>query len=141
MVIIIHVFSIYNRSPWGWWYNTCTKNKGTLNYPSIQIVLKDLPLALIRELGHGSLKKKERCNAYILTVNNSEGLILLINLLKKLIKLILHKLIDWYNKYRNTTKKKGTDSLLSNAWLSGFIEADGHFSLRSTESGKYIKIE
>ena len=47
--------------------------KGTLNYPSIQIVfhLKDLPLALIRELGHGSLKKKERCNAYILTVNNS----------------------------------------------------------------------
>ena len=79
MVIIIHVFSIYNRSPWGWWYNTCTKNKGTLNYPSIQIVfhLKDLPLALIRELGHGSLKKKERCNAYILTVNNCEGLILL----------------------------------------------------------------
>jgi hypothetical protein len=40
-------------------------------------------------------------------------------------------------------KKKGlnTDSLLSNAWLSGFIEADAYFSLRSTESVKYPKID
>jgi hypothetical protein len=100
--------------------------KGTLNYPSIQIVfhLKDLPLALIiqRELGHGSLSKKKGANAYIFTVNNSEGLILLINLLNGNMKTnkieVLHKLIDWYNKYRNTTfEKKGfnTDSLLSNA--------------------------
>lgn len=31
--------------------------------------------------------------------------------------------------------------MLSNAQLSGFIEADGHFSLRSIESGKYPRIE
>ena len=74
--------------------------------------MKDLPLALIiqRELGHDSLSKKKGANAYILTVNNSEGLILLINLLNGNMKTnkieVLHKLIDWYNKYRNTTKKK-----------------------------------
>ncbi|TVY94562.1 putative intron-encoded endonuclease, partial [Lachnellula willkommii] len=80
--------------------------KGTLNYPSIQIVfhLKDLPLALLiqKELGHGSLSKKKGANAYIYTVNNLDGLMLLVSLLN---------------------------------------EADGHFSLRSTESGKYPKIE
>ncbi len=126
--------------------------KGTINYPSIQRVfhLKDLPLALLiqKELGHGSLSKKKGANAYIYTVNNLEGLILLVSLLNGNMKTnkieALHRLIDWYNQYRNTTfEKKGfnTDSLTSNAWLSGFIEADGHFSIRSTESGKYPKIE
>ena len=127
--------------------------KGTINYPSIQIVfhLKDLPLALLiqKELGHGSLSKKKGANAYIYTVNNLEGLILLVSLLNGNMKTnkieVLHRLIDWYNQYRNTTfEKKGfnTDSLTSNAWLSGFIEAYGYFSIRSTESaGKNPKIE
>lgn len=126
--------------------------KGTINYPSIQIVfhLKDLPLALLiqKKLGHGSLSKKKGANAYIYTVNNLEGLILLVSLLNGNMKTnkieVLHRLIDWYSQHRNITfEKKGfnTDSLTSSAWLSGFIEADGHFSLRSTESGKYPKIE
>jgi hypothetical protein len=100
--------------------------KGTINYPSIQIVfhLKDLPLALLiqKELGHGSLSKKKGANAYIYTVNNLEGLILLVSLLNGNMKTnkieALHRLIDWYNQYRNTTfEKKGfnTDSLTSNA--------------------------
>ena len=56
----------------------------------------------------------------------------------------LHRLIDWYNEYKNIyfeKKNLNTDSMLINAWLSGFIEADGHFSLRSTESGKYPRVE
>jgi hypothetical protein len=126
--------------------------KGSLNYPSIQIVfhLKDLPLALLiqKELGHGSISRKKGQNAYIYTVNNLDGLLLLVSLLNGNMKTnkiyALHRLIDWYNQYKSTSfEKKGlnTDSMISNAWLSGFIEADGHFSLRSTESGKYPRIE
>jgi hypothetical protein len=59
--------------------------KGKLNYPSIQIVfnLKDLPLALLvqKALGYGSLSRKKGVNAYILTINNNEGLILIVNLI------------------------------------------------------------
>ena len=126
--------------------------EGSLNYPSIQIVfhLKDLPLALLiqKELGHGSISRKKGQNAYIYTVNNLDGLLLLVSLLNGNMKTnkiyALHRLIDWHNQYKSTSfEKKGlnTDSMISNAWLSGFIEADGHFSLRSTESGKYPRIE
>lgn len=127
-------------------------SKGTLNYPSIQIVfhLKDLPLALLiqKELGHGSISRKKGLNAYIYTVNNFDGLMLLISIINGNMKTnkiyALHRLIDWYNQYKGTSIEKkalNTESILSNAWLSGFIESDGHFSLRSTESGKYPKIE
>jgi hypothetical protein len=76
--------------------------KGNLNYPSIQIVfhLKDLPLALLiqKELRHGSISRKKGMNAYIYTVNNFDGLILLISLLNGKMKTnkiyALHGLID-----------------------------------------------
>jgi hypothetical protein len=61
------------------------RTKNRLNYPSIQIIfhLKDLPLALLiqKELKHGSLYRKKGVNAYILTINNYEGLLNLINLI------------------------------------------------------------
>jgi len=77
-------------------------HKGILNYPSIQIVfhLKDLPLALIiqKELGHGSISKKKGLNAYIYTINNSEGVLLVVSLLNGNMKTnkiySLYKLID-----------------------------------------------
>ncbi len=126
--------------------------KGSLNNPSVQIVfhLKDLPLALLiqKELGHGSISRKKGKNAYIYTVNNLDGLLLLVSILNGNMKTnkiyALHKLIDWYDQYKSIyieKKKLNTQSMTSNAWLSGFIEADGHFSLRSTESGKYPRIE
>jgi len=62
--------------------------------------LKDLPLALLiqKELGHGSISRKKGLNAYIYTVNNFEGVMLLISLLNGKMKtnkiLALHSLID-----------------------------------------------
>lgn len=128
-------------------------SKGYLNYPSIQISfhLKDLPLALLiqKEIGHGTLARKKGINAYIYTVNNLQGLLLLITLINGNMRtnkiFTLHKLIDWLNiknKDLNIEKKGlNTNSLLSDAWLSGFIEADGSFAVRATESVKYCKIE
>ncbi len=83
--------------------------KGKLNYPSIQIVfhLKDLPLALIiqKSIGHGSVSRKKGVNAYIYTVNNLEGIQLIINLVNGKMKTnkiyALHSLIDWLRIYRD----------------------------------------
>nr|YP_009568400.1 LAGLIDADG endonuclease [Orbilia oligospora]QBL02039.1 LAGLIDADG endonuclease [Orbilia oligospora] len=127
--------------------------KGVLNYPSIQIVfhLKDLPLALLiqKNLGHGSLARKKGVNAYILTVNNKLGLLLLLSLINGYMRTpkiyALWKLIDWYNiKDSNLNLEKkplNTSNLTSDAWLSGFVEADGHFSVRTTKNDKSTRIE
>ncbi|RKF65855.1 putative intron-encoded endonuclease aI4, partial [Golovinomyces cichoracearum] len=93
--------------------NTLRSPKGKLNYPSIQIVfhLKDLPLALMiqKELGFGSLSRKKGVNAYILTVNNNEGILFVISLLNGNMRTpkinSLYKLIDFYQGNINIEKK------------------------------------
>lgn len=129
---------------------TLRSSKGKLNYPSIQIVfqLKDLPLALLiqKELKFGSLSRKKGVNAYILTINNYEGLIFTINLINGNMRTpkinSLYNLIDFYKDRINIDKKPINKSPLnSNAWLSGFIEADASFQVRTTINGKYPKFE
>jgi len=127
--------------------------KGKKNYPSIQIAfnLKDLPLAMLiqKKLGHGSLSRVKGANAYVLTINNNEGIILLVNLINGKFRTpkihALFNLIDWLNNKNQhiyiEKKALDTTSLLSNAWLSGFIDADGHFSVRTSLSSQYKKIE
>jgi len=57
----------------------------------------------------------------------------------------LYNLIDWLNfkfKEIHIPKKPLNDSPLdSNKWLSGFIEADGHFSVRIIITSKSTKVE
>jgi LAGLIDADG endonuclease len=59
--------------------------KGKKNYPSIQIAfnLKDLPLAMLiqKNIGHGSLSRVKGANAYVFTINNNEGINLIVNLI------------------------------------------------------------
>lgn len=125
--------------------------KGRKTYPSIQIVfaLMDLPLALkVQEtLGHGSISRKKSKAAYIFAVNSKEGLIKIINLLNGKFKTdkiyALSKLIEWYKvKGLNLNLlPKSIIPLDSSSWLAGFIEADGHFSIRATEKVVYPKVE
>ena len=127
--------------------------KGKINYPSIQIVFnsKDLPLALMiqKNLKYGSINKKKGANAYILTINKLEGLIFISSLINGYMRTpkiyALWNLIDWLNnKFKDIQIEKfplDTSLLESNAWLSGVIDADGHFSVRTTILSKYPKIE
>jgi hypothetical protein len=126
--------------------------KGKLNYPSIQITfnLRDLPLAIIiqQKLKHGSLFRKKGVNAYVLTINNFEGIIMVVNIINGYMRTpkinALFKLIDWLNNRFNIKIEKlslDNSNIDSNSWLSGFIDADGHFSVRATVSSVYPKIE
>jgi hypothetical protein len=101
--------------------------KGRINYPSIQIVfnLKDLPLALMiqKEIKNGSISRKKGVNAYILTINSYDGLILLTSLINGNMRTpkiySLYNLIDFLNlKFEeiNISKKPLNDNPLdSNA--------------------------
>ena len=126
--------------------------KGDLYYPSIQIVFdsRDFPLALILQskLNYGSISKKKGSNAHVLTINKLEGIILIVNIINGYMRTpkieALYKLIDWLNlKYDLNIKKnnKDTSNIDSNSWLAGFIDADGHFSVRTTLDSTYPKIE
>ena len=131
---------------------TLRSPKGKLNYPSIQIIfhLKDLPLALLiqKELGVGSLSRKKGVDAYILTINSYDGILFVISLINGNMKTpkihSLNALIDFLNKNKGTSIEKysiSKEPLDSNPWLSGFIEADASFQVRTTLSGKYPKLE
>jgi hypothetical protein len=122
-------------------------NKGRMKYPSIQITFnaKDLPLALIiqKTLGCGSISKKKGSRAYTFTICNYQGLILVVKSINGLMRTpkinALYRLIDHLNAKEEKIQKLPLDDspINSNGWLSGFIDADGHFSIRATEAGKY----
>ena len=85
--------------------------KGRLNYPSIQIVFdsRDMPLAVMIQatLGQGSLsKKKKGANAYVLTFNSKESILLIVSLINGKMRTpkmhTLYNLIDWLNRTQDS---------------------------------------
>jgi len=119
---------------------TNRNNKGKLLYPKIKFtfVKKDSPLALKinKVLGGGTLeypKKANYLNLLIQDIPTIYKITLLINGKMRTPKIeALYKLIDWFNN-RSENKKEliklelDTSDLKNNAWLSGFLEADGNF--------------
>jgi len=127
-------------------------NKGKLNYPCVQIVfqLKDFPLCQVIQklIGHGSISKKKQSAAYILTINNFEGLVKLCHLINGQIRgskyYQIKLLIDYLNKKSSDLYiqplGRCTTSLEKDSWLSGFIEADGSFQIRTSLNSKIPRI-
>lgn len=121
--------------------------KGRLFYPSIQIVFdsRDMSLGLMIQntLGHGSLSKKKGANAYVLTFNSKESIVLIVSLINGCMRTpkikALHDLIDWMkvSEYSDAIIPKlplNCEPLGSNPWFAGFIDGDGHFSVRASSS-------
>lgn len=103
---------------------------------------KDLPLALMiqKVLTVGNIYKVKGKNAYTYVISNIKGLIKIVNLINghmrtpKIVE--FYKLIDIINNKNHNLSKLPLDSssLDTNAWLSGFIEADGCFYVRFTQN-------
>lgn len=75
------------------------------------------------------------------SITNSEAVINIINIINGKFRTpkisALHNAIDNLNKWRNCNLLKlplDTSNLDSNAWLAGFIDTDGHFSIKLTGS-------
>lgn len=135
--------------------------KGRLIYPSIQLCFasKDLPLALLiqKNLNVGVINKKKGLRAYLLTINNVLEIRKVVSLINGFMRTpkneILHSLINWLNQNNSSDFLNikplplDTSDLSQNSWLAGFIDAEGHFSLRVESLSKtilnktYIKIE
>jgi LAGLIDADG endonuclease/Cytochrome C and Quinol oxidase polypeptide I len=104
--------------------------------------LKNEPLAkkLLEIIGYGFIRYKPKDNACVLIVSPVKGLKFIIECINgelrtpKIIQ--LHNLIDWINKNHSSKIKKLTvkkGNLDKDNWLSGFIDADGSFSIQHTK--------
>ena len=126
--------------------------KGKRNYPSVQLVfqLKDFPLCQVVQklIGHGTISKKKQAAAYILTITNLQGLIVLSNLINgkmrgpKYYQFVL--LVEYLNKKSKNLIIQplgfNKSSFISDSWLSGFIEADGCFQVRTSLISNYPRL-
>lgn len=124
-----------------WLPNSNIKKKHNPRF-CITFNLKDEPLAkkILEIIGFGFIRYKPKNKACVITVSPVKGL-------KKIIKYIngelrtpkiiqLHNLIDWINKNHCSSIKKlplKKGNLDKDSWLSGFIDADGSFSIQHTK--------
>lgn len=118
-------------------------DKGHLYYPNFQLSFssRDLPLALLiqKELGFGNLQKFSGKNAYNFTVSSCEGLLFVFSLLNGNLRTRpkhaqFTKLSVWlrsrFPELDSSVAPLNTSPLFDSAWLSGFIDAGGHFAVR-----------
>ena len=107
--------------------------------------LKDEPLVkkLHSLIGYGFIKYKPKNNACVLVISPVKGLRKIINWVNgelrtpKIIQ--LHNLIDWVNKNHSSNIIKlplKIGNVNKDNWLSGFIDADGSFSIQHNNTKK-----
>nr|QID02895.1 hypothetical protein [Orbilia oligospora] len=110
--------------------------------------LKNEALAkkLLSIIGSGFIRYKPKDNACVLVVSPVVGLKKIINLINGELRTPkihqLYNLIDWLNKSHAANINKlplNKDNLENNSWLSGFVDADGSFSVQYTKTEEGAK--
>nr|ATI20300.1 LAGLIDADG endonuclease [Juglanconis sp.] len=105
---------------------------------------ESLAQKLLGIIGSGFIRYKPKDNACVLVVSPVVGLKKIVNLVNGELKTPkiyqLHNLIDWLNKNHRSGFEKlplNKDSIQNSRWLSGFVDADGSFSVQhiKTETG------
>jgi len=115
--------------------------------PKIIIVfsLNDISLAekLFLLTKVGSIYKKENQGCVLWSIQNSKDVIKIINIINGYMRTpkleALHRAINWYKDNMNINiQPLGLDlsSIDSNAWLAGFTDGDGNFSITLTDRKK-----
>lgn len=109
---------------------------------SISFADSEYPLVLkLKFLIGGTIRHKRDNHTYVLTVTSISGLITIIHLINgylrtpKIAK--FNNLIHWMNQETDrtiATHNVDRSNILDNAWLSGFIEADGSFDIRVSQT-------
>ena len=111
----------------------------------------DYPLVIALQLIiGGTIRHKSANHAYVLTISSINGLHNIVNLINGYLRTPkigqFNKLIEWLNNNSSTVSKGfifchdvDNSNILNNAWLSGFIDADGSFDVKvreKSDSGK-----
>lgn len=126
---------------------------GRLRYPSITIVfaLKDRPLAEYLAIILNGHVNSTKGNYVVLSIQNLKGIYFFINIVNghfrtpKINDLV--RLIEWFNNRGDfpilVDKGLSKDSILENAWFTGFLEADGGFLItyNKNKNGDLINID
>jgi hypothetical protein len=108
--------------------------------------IKDLALCehLKFKLQHGLIRIKDKENACVLTFHTDKGITVFVNKINRYLRTPkiykFNKVIDYLNdKYSlNIIKYKEDFSAIGcNNWLAGFIDADGGFCIRYSETTKF----
>jgi len=108
----------------------------------ITFSLKNEPLAkkLLGLIEFGHIRYKPKDNACVLIVSPVKGLKIIVDLINGELRTPkinqLFNLIDWLNNNHYSNIKKlpvNNKPLRNNSWLSGFIDADGSFSVQHTK--------
>jgi group I intron endonuclease len=96
---------------------------------------------LLNIIGSGFIRYKHGENACVLVVSPVVGLKKIVNFINGELKTPkihqLHSLIDWLNKNHNAQLEKlplNKDNLENSGWLSGYVDADGSFSVQYTKT-------